>query len=419
MKESNLLRAGAGRANIHFPQEMFPTDGFCKVHDDPYIRVLILESGIRFAIVEAELVVVAKPFVIEIKKTVSELTGVPGENIWVHSTHVITTPHAPGPKGPPSKRPPMSEEDKRKRVMFTDALMEAVRQAAKAAAGTFQPTLLSVGTGQCDVNCSCRQQDVERGLRAPSDGLGTTNKTMTILKFQALTGEPIGFLLFYDVKPCVIDNSEMDKGTRQVSSDVPGKACAVVEETFGVTALYCMGATGDQHPREQTYYETADQNGNLTTVDLGVAHGLELVERYGTIMGEDAIAIINAMTDAQPVDAIVLTGDQFQWPSKPDPNKPGPQEPEMSTIPVQAARIGDIALVGTSPEVNCATELQLQQVSPFGRTLLITMVNGPMKYMPDKTAFEQNTREAQRSFAQEGAAERFVEVAAEMLRRLK
>lgn len=62
------------------------------------------------------------------------------------------------------------------------------------------------------------------------------------------------------------------------------------------------------------------------------------------------------------------------------------------------------------PEVNCRTELELKAKSPYAHTCLICMVNGGMKYMPDLSAYERNTFEAQSSMLMPGAAERFVEI---------
>lgn len=390
------LSAGAGKAEILFPEEMLPTDGFCKIHDYPHIRVLLLESSIRFVIVAIELAVVAKPFVADIKQIVSELTQTPKENIWVHATHVISTPHAPGPKqkGPPDKRPPMTEEDKLKRGLFTEAIQRAARKAAQGAMDTFRQSKVGFGSGQCGIN--------------RSNNGGMSNKTLSVLRFDALNGEPIGFLISYGIKSIAIDNSEMKGGTRQISSDVPGKACSLMEEELGAPVLFCMSGAGDQRPLEQAFYNDIDENGNTVTVDLGVEHGLELVRRYGTIMGNDAVVIAGAIACEETAPVIGIMDGSFQCESK-------KAEDGMVEVPVRTARIGDIALVATMPEINCITEHELQEASPFKHTLLMTMTDGPMKYMPDIEAYKMNTREAQTSFAAPGAAEKFVETAAAIL----
>ena len=80
--------------------------------------------------------------------------------------------------------------------------------------------------------------------------------------------------------------------------------------------------------------------------------------------------------------------------------------------------MGDMAFVAVKPEVNVITEKQLQARSPFAVTLLFSMVNGGMKYMPDAQSYERCTWESQSAMLMPGAAEKFVEVTADALRKL-
>jgi len=91
----NILSAGAGKAEIIFPQEMFPTDGFCGIHDTPCLRILVLDCGVRVAIAAAELVNVPDDAISQCQEIISDKTGTRKENVWIHATHAITTPHAP------------------------------------------------------------------------------------------------------------------------------------------------------------------------------------------------------------------------------------------------------------------------------------------------------------------------------------
>ncbi|NTV91667.1 MAG: S-layer homology domain-containing protein, partial [Clostridiales bacterium] len=84
---SGSLKAGAGSGEIVFPDELFPLEGFNKVHDNPCARVLVLESDIKVAIVSVELVNIPAEGIEICKKIVNEKTGTPVENIWIHATH--------------------------------------------------------------------------------------------------------------------------------------------------------------------------------------------------------------------------------------------------------------------------------------------------------------------------------------------
>ena len=78
-----------------------------------------------------------------------------------------------------------------------------------------------------------------------------------------------------------------------------------------------------------------------------------------------------------------------------------------------------MALVAVKPEVNVITEKQLQEWSPFETTLLLSMVNGGLKYMPDAGSYERCTWESQSAMLMPGAAERWVEETVSALKALR
>lgn len=85
-------------------------------------------------------------------------------------------------------------------------------------------------------------------------------------------------------------------------------------------------------------------------------------------------------------------------------------------VPVDVMKIGKLVLIGMKPEINYVTELELQKASPVENTLVVSMLNGGMKYMPDKKSYENITWESMNSMLMPGAAETFVEKAVQMLR---
>src|ERR1700761_2101091 len=43
--QAGILKVGAGKAAIAIPASLLPLDGFTTVHDDLYVRVLLLQGG--------------------------------------------------------------------------------------------------------------------------------------------------------------------------------------------------------------------------------------------------------------------------------------------------------------------------------------------------------------------------------------
>ena len=132
------LKAGVGSASIRFPQTMFPQEGFKGIHDDPQVKVLLAEAGERVAIVSAELVNIFDDGIVVMKNIIAEACDVAPENIWIHVTHAITTPHAPKTRDefPPHMAPPphMIDETGEKKKAWYDAVTASFTEAAEKAA---------------------------------------------------------------------------------------------------------------------------------------------------------------------------------------------------------------------------------------------------------------------------------------------
>lgn len=423
--QNPILKAGAGSAPIHFPKEVFPADGIMAVHDDPYFRVLVLDCGRRVALCSAEMVNLPEDGIAMAKHIVGTATQTAPEDVWVHVTHAISTPHAPydpakgGMPPPPGKEDP---ESPRKRSFYTAALETAITEAARQAAETFSTAVLSVGQGESNVNIN-RDVETPFGWWLGHNPEGFSNKTATVLRLDRPDGGLIAVMVSYGLKPCAIDNSEMDKGTRLASSDLVGRTMLLLEQELGVPCLFFMSAAGDQVPREQAWFEGVDDNGQVVQVDFGVQTGLEIVERLSAEFAYDLRPVIRG---AAPVEAaeIVRGSTSVIWQTKARP----PMRPQKSVevqldgsrvIGTELIALGDIALVAAKPEINAVTERELQAASPYGTTLLISFVDGGMKYMPDASAYDRVTWESQSSMLMKGAAEAWVKQTAAALTDLK
>lgn len=386
------LKVGAGTAAIELEPSIFPTEGFSgEVHDDPHVRILLLEAGEKAAIVSCELVNTPEEVITGIIAQIAEKAGVPEGNIWVHSTHAITTPHKPG----------------------NESVLRAAEEALEQALESFAPATVGVGTIMCDINANRNIETPEGILGGPYYGMGSTeysNKTMTLIRFDGEDGSPIAFFMSYGIKPTAIDNSEMSAGTRVISSDVPGKACTMVEEAFGAPCLFCMPAAGDQYPKEMTlYYDLNEDGTKMEEVDLGVAAGIEIMERLGSEMGSKAIELAGSIVCDTEESLVRSASGTFT----------ATERNKGVEVGISTLRLGNIAFVGFKQELDAQTEKEIQENSPFEYTLLISFLNGDGKYMPHDAAYDYNngkgTYEVRKSSFQRGSAELLVANATELL----
>lgn len=427
------LLAGAGKSEILFPKEILPLEGFCEIHDNPHVRIVYIEKEIRFAIVAMEMVMLPDDLLIECKKMVAEKLHTVPEYVWIHVTHAITTPHSPGGPliGPGGEVRPIPEEWKGKieidiprileqREMYFASIKNAVSDACDSVLDSITDAQIHVTKGFCDIN---ENRDVETpfGWWIGRHGKGYSNKEMTVVRFDDLQGAPIGSLVSYGIKPCVIDNAWMREGKRQISADVTGVACKQVELELGMPVVFLMSAAGDQIPNKTVLWDEVTEDGKVIPQDLGVELGLSYVDELGKEMA-DAIVEIANKEEADEVSAeISCSMENFvcqgKARSKMEPCKETEYVPEREKhVPVGVLKIGsNLAFVSTKPEMNAVSEKELQEKSPVKNTLLVTMVDGGMKYMPDQESFDKVTWEALNSMVMPGAAEKFIEVAVDVL----
>ena len=392
VEEQYPLKVGAGVGAIKMDPSIFPTEGFNgTINDDPHVRILLLEAGDKAAIVSCELSNASEKIIAGIIEMIADQAGVPEENIWVHSTHALTTPHTPG----------------------NACVLAAAEEALDQALASFAPASLGVGTIECDVNVN-RNIEIPAGVSGgPYYGLGGTeysNKTMTMLRFDGADGQPIAFFMSYGIKPAAIDQAGQKDGNRVISSDVPGKACNLVEKEFGAPCIFCMPAAGDQYPKETTTYFDLNEAGDaMELVTLSLREGLEIMNRLGDEMGEAAITLASSIYCG--VNETVVHGAS------------GSFEADVyngtSDVPISALRLGNVGFVGFKPELDAQTERELWLNSPFNNTLLISFMNGSDKYMPHADGYDYNggvgTYEVSRTIYNKGSAERLVDYASGLL----
>ena len=418
---TSTLKAGAGMAPINFPSALFTTpsaiEGFNgTVHDVPHARVMVLESNSKVAIVSLELVRTDADGVANIKQIVNQYTGTPLENIYVHSNHTITTPHEP--------------TDSTLLGYWMSAVEAAVTTASQQAASTYQNAIAGFATGTSDVNVNRNVQMSDGKFHIGlTDTTHASNKTMTILGVKGLvTGTPIGYIISYGVKPTSVDNAGMSAGVRQISADVPGLACTMMEAQFNAPTMYLMGATADQVPKYDAY--RAYDNGSGTVTDnvddyptLSMAQIFAKMTPLGTQMGNDAIAIAKNISYSKTNPTITFTNTTFSWPAvsyNPGGNDYSYTAGTLNVEPVFAVRFGDAAFIGTKPEIDAVTEQQLQAIGTslgFSHVMVSSFIEGDAKYMPHSEAYGLTTGstlypvpsvEAKKTGFAQGAAEEFV-----------
>ncbi len=173
--------------------------------DHLYSRAIVLDNGNASA---ALITVDAGAMPDAVWKGVSEAgrkdLGIPAKNVLLTATH---THSVPGQQGPD----------------YTQKIVESVRLAKQRLA----PARVGYGTGvsYINVNRNIIDPKTRRWWEGPNYD-GPSDKTVAVIKFESLTGEPIA--VYYNYAMHAVTVGQLDL----VSGDAPGTTSKYIEDSF-------------------------------------------------------------------------------------------------------------------------------------------------------------------------------------------
>ncbi len=410
--EAGTLQAGAAKVDITpAPDAALPMsgyagrkEGFKGIHDHIYARAIALSDGsTQAAIVTWELIGVPTPIWEELSRRISKETGIQPEHLLLAAVHDHS---APAPFG-------MYGNDSPKSAVYTKHLEDLTVEAIQQAKSKLQPAKIGIGTGKAYVNINRREYSPKTGWQLGYNPEGPSDKTVTVIRFDAPSGKPIALLINYAVHAVVMGDENYE-----ITGDLAGATSRYVENyyrgnpedtprsdagpaiqlspdetTNDVVALWTSGAAGDQNP-------VSEARGSDFT----------LVTALGQILGEAAVRAANSIeTTAQ----VRMWGKQQEITCPGRKLEPGPrhrkeykwEDADPVNIRLSLLMINNIAVAGVSGEVFTLINQRLERESPFSHTVMITHANGSSGYIPDETAFNQVSYEITTSHLKPGCAE--------------
>ncbi|MGI8743656.1 MAG: neutral/alkaline non-lysosomal ceramidase N-terminal domain-containing protein [Bryobacteraceae bacterium] len=407
------LQAGAAKVDItpaadaQLPMSGYAgrKEGFKGIHDHIYARAVVVGDGTRLAAVVAwELIGVPNAVWEELSQRIAREIGIPVEYLMLAAVHDHA---APSPAG-------MYGDNSPKSASYTKGLEDATVEAVRKAKESLQPAKIGIGTAQAYVNINRREYSPKSGgWWLGYNPQGPSDKTVTVIRFDALSGKPIAFLINYPVHAVV-----MGPDNYQVSGDLAGATSRFVENyyrgkkednprsdagaamrrrpeefTEGVVAVWTSGAAGDQNPITEARGED-----------------FTLVDALGTILGEQAVRAAGAV---HTTDRARILGKQEVVTCPGRKLEPGPrprkeykwEDSDPVNIRLSLLMINDIALAGVSGEPLTMIYQHLMKETPFTHTVMVAHANGSSGYIPDDAAFGQISYEIATSHLKPGCAE--------------
>lgn len=352
----------------------------------------------------------------QMKAVVSEITGVKAECIIVTASHTFSTPHIF-----------TGDQQTPKTQAVLEAFKKALRNATQQAMDRLQPAILGMGNGISRMGVN-RDISTPYGWWLGADDTGFADPSVNVVTITTLSNQPLAVLINCAVQPAVMDASQTEKGGRLVSADLAGAVSKYVERHFGDNAVvfYLVGCAGDQVPYLQASRHVVHDDGSVSRADEH-EKGFLLLALLGQKLGAEVVRITQRIKP-EPANVyrverhlISLNGLKFT----PHNAATGPVttfeyiRSTSVTLPVVLIQWGKIVMVGVQPELSAILGERIRAASPFAQTLVITMVDGAAKYLPDIAGYQRLTYEARSSPFAPGEGEHAVQAIVNLLNRLR
>lgn len=425
MENTLKLRAGAGLCQVNYPTKYFPfregtTDTWSGIHDNPYVRVVILDCGMPFAIVSFETVVLDKYLDNCAREMLNEYAGIPKENVWVSVTHTVSAPHLFVRESDPP-------EESNRSADFRNCTVEALEKAVKMAADSVQDAKLGFGCGTCAANVN-RVVNTKDGWWLGSGEELPSDRDVPVMRIDGADGEMIAVIYSYATELAVMDKSIMSDGGRHITSDIAGAASRFVEELYNdkAVALFLPGSSIDQGPAYRAKRLVRQRNGDYKEIDIH-EKGWLLLELLGERLGEQVLVASEQIECHDPKKPLKVTWQtdwyQGQWvPHGPPRPSDGPVKEwpfrltEEVTQTTEALTI-DNAVFLCAAGAGIRTVLKIKEASPFENTFIVGGISGMApklstsgeKGMPEYDLYEKVSFQGRNTGFAPGSAEKYAE----------
>jgi hypothetical protein len=399
------LKVGAGRSAIAIPDSLLPLDGFTTVHDDLYVRVLLLQNGItKVALVIVDLTSISAEAIAGLRQVVSQTAGVASSNIMVTVTHTFSAPHV------------FASTQSTQMATWVRNIVAACQTAVTAATGGLRAAKVGYGYGTCDVNVNRNVETADGWWLGTGEAL-PSSKTVAVARFDDLDGTPIAVLANYNVQSCVMMESVMASGDLPVSADLAGAAVAHVESQYGgdTVGFFLVGACGDQFPAFRSKRYVIDKDRRWAQVDAQ-DNGWLLLTVQGERLGTEIVRVaqtIRADQGAGTALKFVQTSATVQTIAQGHPTGPVTSYDFTPTgtaeAPLWIFRLGSAVFVGASPELSTNTALDIREGSGFKYAFVASMFEGGAKNMANRWNYAHITYAAVDSGYAPGSAEKLAQ----------
>ena len=404
------LFIGTAKLSITPKPEMLPLPQkfhtkYTEVHDDIFVRVLLLENNNnKYIFVEFDLFGV--PDTADLKAMIAEELSICSENIILFDSYNHCSPRQDIDTFAIDHCSNAEVNTKKYFEFCITETLSAVRQAGnKMVKGR-----IGVGAGKSYANVY-REVKIGDIWSEDVDFEGPSDKELLLLRFEDMNGNPLAFLMNYTLygnMAYIVREAGSDDIT--ISGDIPGMTQRFLEQSFddSVIVLWASGAAGDQNPLVMGSVPVFHPDGSRSSAILAPAPAYLYCSSLAGRIAADALMInqnIYIEKEAAEISAAeiitVLPGQTFHD-EKDQPQKAA--GPDIN-LRLQALRIGNILLYAVSCAPGSALGTRLKEDSPYKYTFLITHAGENSGYIADDLGCMRKTINYYRMKIHEGDAE--------------
>jgi hypothetical protein len=409
--QTTTLRAGAAKVDITPAADALPRN-YLGILDHIHSRAIVMDNGTATAaLISVDAGSTPDNVWQAVTKQLESELGIPAKNVFLTATHTHSVPAQP--LGP-----------------YVEKIVESVRLAKQR----LTPARVGYGTGvsYLNVNRNIIDPKTRRWWEGPNYD-GPSDKTVAVIQFQTLSGEPIA--VYYNYAMHAVTVGQLDL----VSGDAPGTTSKYIEDSYDdkIVALWSSGAAGDQNPIyfQQTYdlreiriKEYASRGIDISNSMPPGGQGLDrkdpqviklmnqqkqMILSMGQFLGEEVMHVMRSMDRLESniqIDGGVKT---VSCPGRDRTNEgragfpgeykdAGPVEIRLGLL-----QLGDIMIGAVNAEVFNPIAQRLKKESPYARTMMATLTNGAARsgYIPHDAGFGMYTFEVLSSRLKPGCAE--------------
>ncbi len=400
-------------AGYYFDRE---ADG---VHDDLMAKaILFRQSGKTVGLVTCDLIELPGAVADKAKALVEKRTGITPEHLILTVTHAHTGP--------------------RHSASYDEWLVEKIADTVQMAAGRMVPARVAFGVGEEKRLPYHRRFWMKDGTLRTNPGklnpdivrpAGGIDPSVPVLMVSRPDGSPVAVVVNYALHLDTV-------GGTSISADFPHYLSSTLGRVMGpgMLTLHTTGACGNIN-----HWDVHSEDPQRSFAEA---------ERIGTMLAGE---VLKVTTFAKPVDVDRIDGliKVIEVPLKTFteeelakareivkvPNPPNVdfvlervwalralevagRKQKTISVRIQAICVGDVALVALPCELFYELGMDIKQKSPFAHTVVITLANDNIGYVPRREDYVNGGYEVVSSRLAPGGGEKIVETALGLLKRL-